>query len=287
MNFVRVAVTLIVVLVAAVIGWQLWDYYLAAPWTRDGRVRADVVQLAPDVSGLVEAVPIQDNQEVKKGDVLMVIDRERFRLALAQAEAAVAARLAIKQQADRDAQRYQTLTTTAVSQAQREQALSQALEAQGDYDQAVATRDTARLNLDRAEIRSTVNGYVVNQHTQPGEYVSAGTAVIAVVDRDSFRVEGYFEETKLGRIRVGDRARVRLMGSTGVIDGHVEGITRAIADRDRTSGTDLLPNVNPTFNWVRLAQRVPVRIAFDHVPDGIELIGGRTATVTIEPSGTP
>ena len=284
---VRLLVTAVAVAVAAIVGWQLWVYYMEEPWTRDGRVRADVVQVAPDVSGIVTEVAVRDNQKVAKGELLFRIDSERYRLALAQAEAAVANRRASLAQADRDAERYRRLDVTAIAQAQREQAQSVADQAAAAVQQAQADRDLAQLNLDRTEVRAPVNGIVTNLDLQTGDYVAAGHPVIAVVDTDSFHVDGYFEETKLGRIQVGDRATIYLIGVRAPLTGHVEGIASAIVDRDRGTSADLLANVNPTFAWVRLAQRIPVRIAIDQVPPDVQLIAGRTATVVIEPKRAP
>ena len=282
---VRLLVTGIAVAIAAVVAWQLWVYYMEEPWTRDGRVRADVVQVAPDVSGIVTEVAVHDNQQVARGDLLFHIDRDRdrYRLALAQADAAVANRQANLAQANRDADRYRRLDVTAVAQAQREQAQSIADQAAAAVQQAQADRDLAQLNLDRTEVRAPVNGIVTNLDLQVGDYVAAGHPVIAVVDTDSFHVDGYFEETKLGRIRKGDRATIYLIGAGPPLTGHVEGIASAIVDRERGTSADLLANVNPTFAWVRLAQRIPVRIAIDTVPPDVQLIAGRTATVVIEP----
>ena len=280
----RLVVSGIVVAAAAAVGWQLWVYYMEEPWTRDGRVRADVVQVAPDVAGIVTEVLVRDNQEVQQGDVLFRIDRDRYRLALAQADAAMANRLAAKDQADRDAERYRRLDVTAVSQAQREQALSVAEQAAAAVQQAQADRDLAQLNLDRTEIKAPVNGIVTNLDLQVGDYVAAGHPVIAVVDTDTFHVDGYFEETKLDRIRIGDPVTIYLIGVGPALQGHVEGIASAIVDRERSSSSDLLANVNPTFAWVRLAQRIPVRIAIDFVPPDVQLIAGRTATVVVEPT---
>ena len=283
---VRLLVTGIAVAIAAVVAWQLWVYYMEEPWTRDGRVRADVVQVAPDVSGIVTEVAVHDNQQVARGDLLFHIDRDRdrYRLALAQADAAVANRQANLAQANRDADRYRRLDVTAVAQAQREQAQSIADQAAAAVQQAQADRDLAQLNLDRTEVRAPVNGIVTNLDLQVGDYVAAGHPVIAVVDTDSFHVDGYFEETKLGRIRKGDRATIYLIGAGPPLTGHVEGIASAIVDRERGTSADLLANVNPTFAWVRLAQRIPVRIAIDQVPPDVQLIAGRTATVVIEPA---
>jgi RND family efflux transporter MFP subunit len=276
----RVLVTLVVVAGAILVGRELWDHYMNEPWTRDARVRADVVGVAPDVSGLVSEVLARDNEVVKKGDVLFRVDRQRFAIALDQAEAAVAGSKAVLDQAHRDRQRRERLGEFA-SEQQKEQAVSAEAEADANYRQALANRDLARLNLERSEVKAPVNGVVSNFTLRPGDYVAAGSAQAALVDTDSLRVEGYFEETKLPRIHVGDAASIKLMGQPGLIAGHVESIAGGIEDRERNAG--LLANINPTFTWVRLAQRVPVRIAFDKVPENARLIAGLTATVTVLP----
>ena len=235
------------------------------------------------MSGLVVEVGVRDNQAIAVGDLLFRIDPERYRLALAQAEAAVANRKAALAQANRDAERYRRLDATAVAQAQREQAQSVADQALAALQQAEADRELAALNLARTEIRSPVAGSVTNLKLEAGDYVAAGRAVVAVVDRESFHVDGYFEETKLRLIRPGDRATIYLIGEPEPLEGVVEGIANAIADRERSDGADLLANVNPTFAWVRLAQRVPVRIRIEKVPPGVQLIAGRTASVVITP----
>jgi RND family efflux transporter MFP subunit len=281
------AVTAVLVGVAAVIGWQLWLYYLEAPWTRDGRVRADVVQVAADVSGLVTEVLVHDNQAVKKDQVLFRIDPARFQLALRDGQANVDNKLAAAQESQRESSRYNRLNALSVSEEQQQQRGTTAAEAQAAYEQALASRDVAALNLARSEVRAPVNGFITNFDMRPGDYVDAGKPLFALIDSDSFYVDGYFEETKLQRIKVGDPARVYLVGESAVIDGHVESIAGGIADRERQGSADLLANVNPTFSWVRLAQRVPVRIALDHVPAGVRLVTGRTATVVVlEPDRT-
>ncbi|MDB5375472.1 MAG: family efflux transporter, subunit [Belnapia sp.] len=279
----RIAITLVASLLAIVVGWQLWDYYMLAPWTRDGRVRADVIGITPDVSGLVANVAVQDNQAVERGAVLFEIDRARFELAVQQADAASLARWSVYQQAQRDAQRLARLDQSAVSVQAQERAVSQAQQAAAAYQQSVADRDVARLNLARSRVIAPVSGTVTNLELRPGDYVTAGQAIFALVDTGTLRVEGYFEETKLPRIAPGAPASVRLMGDSGVIGGHVESIAGAIEDRDRAAGPNLLANVNPSFSWVRLAQRVPVRIAIDSLPPGTRLLPGRTATVSIGP----
>ena len=277
----RLAVTLTVVAVAAVVGWQLWVYYMEDPWTRDGRVRADVVGIAPDVSGFVSEVMVQDNETVKAGQVLFRLDRARYDLALSQAKQQVLSRRATWEQAKRDLDRYNALDATSVSKQRQEQARQAEAEAAAAFHQAEIQQNVAQLNVDRTDITAPVSGVITNFHLQPGDYLTEGKAVTALVDTQSFYVVGYFEETKLPRIQVGDRARVRLMGESGVIEGHVQSVAAGIEDRELGSSTNLLANPNPTFSWVRLAQRVPVRVAIDKLPEGMRLVSGRTASVTI------
>lgn len=282
LNAGRPALTLVIVAVALIAGRWLWAYYEEAPWTRDGRVRADVVTIAPDVSGLVTEVAVRDNQTVKRGDVLFRIDPDRFELALAQTDAAMASRKAQMDEAAREANRYERLNEIAVSKEVQEQRQTNADATAAAYRQAVADRAVAELNLRRAVVTSPVDGTVTNVQLEPGDYVSTGKAVMALVASATLRIEGYFEETKLPKIHKGDPVQVRLMGESRPLIGHVESIATGIADRERTDSPDLLANINPTFNWVRLAQRVPVRVKPDVVPPGVELVVGRTATVTVE-----
>lgn len=278
----RVAVTLVVVIVAAGVGWRLWDYYMEAPWTRDGHVRADIIGITPDVSGLVKDVLVHDNQSVHKGDVLLRVDQERFVLALQLAEAAVAGQKASLEQAQRDSARYQQLGKDVTSEQKIEQAQAAQDVADAGYQQALASRDVAKLNLKRTEIVAPANGVVTNVDLNPGDYVSAGKAVMALVDSDSLHIEGYFEETKLPRIAIGAPVNIHLMGQSATITGHVESIAGGVVDRERGEGSNLLANVTPTFSWVRLAQRIPIRIAIDKVPDTVKLVVGQTATVSVE-----
>lgn len=278
----RAAVTLAMVALAIAAGLELFDYYINAPWTRDGRVRADVVAVAPDVSGLVSQVLVRDNQNVRRGDVLFRIDQDQFRLALKQAEAVVAGKKASAKQAEADFKRYDQLSDVAVSQQKRELSLAVSEEAAAAYDQAVADRDVAKLNLDRSEVRASVNGRITNMDLQPGAYVTVGKGVMALIDEDTLRVEGYFEENKLSRIYVNDKATICLIGERSLLSGRVESIAGGIEDRERSEGANLLANVNPTFSWVRLAQRIPVRVLLDKLPANVGLVTGRTATVSID-----
>jgi RND family efflux transporter MFP subunit len=273
--------TAAILIVAILIGRTLWVYYMDEPWTRDGRVRAEIVNVAPDVSGAVVALPVRDNQFVHKGDVIMQIDPSHYQIAVEQAQAAVAARRAELQMRRADAARRADLDALVVSKENRENATQTASSADAQYQQALAALDAAKLNLARTTVVAPVDGHITNLNVFRGDYATAGAAKLAIVDSHSFWVYGYFEETKLPRVKIGAKAEMRLM-SGGVLKGHVESISRGIYDRDNPQSRDLVADVNPTFNWVRLAQRVPVRIRIDAVPDDVVLSAGTTCTVIVE-----
>ena len=281
----RVLVTLSVLALALVGARRLWIHYNLEPWTRDGRVRADIAQVSPDVSGLVTEVRVTNNQVVNKDDVLFVLDRPRFELALHQAEASVAAIAVALAQARRENERNRNLKDLATTE-QVEEGQSKVDQLVAQLNSARALRDVARLNLDRTTIRAPVNGIVTNVDLRPGDYATVGRQLLALVDTDTIHVDGYFEETKLPWIRVGDRALVHIMGIKATLHGSVESIAAGIEDRERSASSTALANVNPTFSWVRLAQRIPVKIKLDPTTRDIRLIAGRTATVSIvDPPG--
>ena len=278
----RFTLTGVMALAALWAGYKLWDYYFEAPWTRDGHIRADVVPIAPDVSGFVTDVLVRDNQQVQRGDVLFRIDRARYEIALKQAEAVLLGKGATLEQANADLTRYSALTPgVVVSKQKMDQVIATQGSAQAAHDQAAADLALAKLNLERSEVRASVNGVVTNMELRPGTYLTPGKGVMALLDLDTLHVQGYFEETKLRRVHVGDPVNVRPMGSSHVLQGRVESVAAGIEDRDRSNGSSLLANVNPTFNWVRLAQRVPVRIALDRAAERGELVAGATATVEV------
>ncbi|NLP64256.1 HlyD family secretion protein [Paraburkholderia sacchari] len=281
-NIIGFLATALIFAVAILVGRTLWVHYMDEPWTRDGRVRAEVVNIAPDVSGAVVELPVHDNQFVHKGDLLMQIDPSHYQIAVEQAQAAVAARKAELTMKQDDARRRADMDSQVVSQESRENASHTANSAQAQYQQALAALDAAKLNLERTRVVSPVDGYITNLQVFRGDYANAGQARLAVVDSHSFWVYGYFEETKLPRVKVGNKADIKLM-SGGTLEGHVESISRGIYDRDNPQSRELLADVNPTFNWVRLAQRVPVRIHIDKVPDGMTLSAGTTCTVVVKP----
>ena len=327
-SILRFAITAIVVLIALLLGHLLWSHYLYSPWTRDGRVRADVVKVAPDVAGLVTEVRVGDNQFVHRGDVLLVIDPSRYRLALAQARAnlgaagatvqaseaniaaataAVAARKAdyamYQAQARRRMQvpagsvvssetRDNAIATAEAAEAAWHQSEAALKQAQAAHEQALSAQtqaqvavQTAELNLARTQVRAPVDGYATNVQVRVGDYANAGAQQLALVDSHSYYVYGYFEETKLPQLRVGDPVDVRLMAGGIRLKGRIDSIARGITDRDNAGSPDQLANVNPVFNWVRLAQRIPVRIGIDpaQMPKGSVLVAGMTATITVHP----
>lgn len=286
-SIVRVLVTMIAVAIAAACGWYLWLTYQESPWTRDGRVRANVVTVAPDIAGAVIDVAVKDNQVLRIGDVLFTVDRARYQLALTDAEAALAGAKATADERQDELERRQKLTSASISDEALSQARNAALAAKASYDQAVAAIGVAKLNLARTEVRSPVNGYVTNLLLDRGDYATVGHPMVAIVDSDSYYVAGYFEETKLRHIKIGDKVSIRLMGFEAPLQGHVQSVARAITDRDNAIGSDLIANVTPTFSWVRLAQRIPVRIAIDTVPNGIALSAGMTATVVVTDPNDP
>ncbi|MDF0732847.1 HlyD family secretion protein [Pseudomonas entomophila] len=281
-KFFSLAATLLVLAAAVVIGRQLWLHYMTTPWTRDGRVRADIINVAADVPGYVVDVPVRDNQRVRKGDVLIQIDPAHYQLAVEQAKALVASRKATWAMRKVNAQRRADLDNLVISKENRDDASNIANAAQADYQQAQAQLAAAELNLARTRILATVDGYVTNLNVHKGDYARTGEAVMAVVDEQSFWVYGFFEETKLPHVKVGDPAELQMMSGER-LKGHVESIARGIYDRDNPQSRELVADVNPTFNWVRLAQRVPVRIHLDEVPQGYLLAAGTTCTVVVRP----
>jgi RND family efflux transporter MFP subunit len=278
----RYVLTLSAVAVATLAAFILWKHYAQTPWTRDGRVRADVVQIAPDVSGPVSRVMVRDNQWVNRGDILYVIDPHWLKLSVLSAQADVEAKrheMLMRQ----DAARRRTQIKEVISGEDIQQTRSAASVAVANYQGALAALELAQLNLSHATVRSPVAGYVTHLRLRPGDYATAGETKVAIVDAHSFWVVGYFEETRLRHIQVGNRAQVSLMGYDTTISGHVESIGRGIGDSNDETGGLGLPEVNPTFNWVRLAQRVPVRIQLDRIPEGVVLVAGLSASVAIVP----
>jgi RND family efflux transporter MFP subunit len=277
-----VLVTLASVSLAAVLGHSTWDAYVTTPWTRDGTVRAYVVTMAPEVVGRIVDLRVTDNQFVHKGDLLMVIDPTDYRIAVSRASAALRQAELDSQNAARLAERRASLAKVeAVALEQAQTYGNTALVTQAQVQQAAANLRQARANLERTEIRSPVNGWVTNLLIQRNDFASVGQNEISLVDADSFWVDAYFEETQLDSIQESDEAIIQLLAYEPSIRGHVDSISRGIYVANAQQSQQGLASVNPIFTWVRLAQRVPVRIHIDEVPRGVRLAAGMTATVHI------
>jgi multidrug resistance efflux pump len=278
-NFIA---TLIAFGTAVGLAWMAWNYYEYTPWTRDGRVRVYTVQLAPEVSGTVVSMPITDTQFVHKGDLLFQIDPRTYENKLKQATGRLAQAQAQASYLEAEATRRSHLPDIAVSAEQRQNATGIAQAASDAVLDATGALDQARLDLERTTIRSPVNGWISDLILQQGGFASAGQPAVTLVNADSFWVVGYFEETQLPRIRVGDSARLVLMAYPDrPVWGHVAGFGHGINNADTAPGVQGLPSVNPVFTWVRLAQRIPIRVELDDVPCPIVLSAGMTATVSI------
>jgi multidrug resistance efflux pump len=267
---------------AVVFGWAMWNAYMGAPWTRDGTVRTYVVTMAPEVAGRIVELPVVDNQFVHKGDLLLAIDPTNYKIAFQLADAAVAQAQATADNAQREAERRRKLDDLSVSVEQKQVFDANAVAAQAQYQQAVANRDQAKVNLERTQIRSPVNGWVTNLLTQLGDYATVGRNEISIVDSDSFWVDAYFEETQLASMQEGDPAEIKLMSYRQIVRGKVSSVARSINVSNAQPNQQGLATVNPIFTWVRLAQRVPVRIRIDQIPTGVRLVGGMTATVQVD-----
>jgi multidrug resistance efflux pump len=349
----------VVLLAVAVVAYKYWDY-VVNPWTRDGQVRAQVIQITPRVSAPIIDLPIKDNQFVKKGDILFEIDPRTFAASLAEARANLdkardeikalekqveAGRAAVMQY---DAQveaatanitrTKAELERTKVDLERAEDLLKKGTVAKRRYDQAVADHESAissqnsalanvsearaqklkaeadlaqviaslgaegeenarlraasaaveaaKLDLEFTKVQAPVDGYVTNLSLRLGSQGIANQPALALIDVNSFWIDGFFRENFIGDIHPGDEAVVTLMTfpDTPII-GQVDSIGWGIAQQDGSTGEKLLPNISPTFEWIRLAQRVPVRIYLPELPEGVELRVGTTASVLVRTGG--
>lgn len=281
-NLIRFSLTFVVLSAAVVLGISLWNDYMNSPWTRDGRIRADITLVAPDVDGIVADIFVKDNQFVKKGELLFKIDDRRYLDKYNQAKA-----LADAKKAAYDMKRYQfskraPIEDESVSKEEKDDASFAVSVAKAEYEEAMANMETAKLNWERTEVRAPQDGWISNLLLKSGDYARVGSNCMALVNKDSFWVNGYFEEHKISLLHMGDKVDVTPLGTNFVIKGHIESIAKAIIDRDNTTGERLLANVNPVFTWVRLAQRIPVRIHIDEVPKGFQMSAGMTCSVKIQ-----
>jgi RND family efflux transporter MFP subunit len=280
-EMLKTAATLLILVLAVLAALVIWDSYVTAPWTRDGSVRVQVASIAPQVSGQITEVRVVDNQYVHQGDVLYVIDPFDFQVTLDTDKAQLRQKAADLEVKRMQAERRMHLSDLATTPEQQQLYVGNATQAQAAFDAAQQQVAQADINLKRTQVRSPVNGYVTNLLMRVGDYAHAGTTNISVIDADSYWIDGYFEETKMAHVCVGDRAEAALMGYRDPIVGRVQTVTRGISVSNAAPSTQGLPNVDPVYTWVRLAQRVPVRIRITDVPPGIPLVSGMTATVTI------
>jgi multidrug resistance efflux pump len=355
-GLLKLVLTAIVVLAAAFVFLQKYRDYIHNPWTRDGQVRANVIQIAPRVSGPISELPIKDNQLVGAGDLLFEIDPRTFEAALERARGELdnvrdqvlalekgvdvakavveVARADVEQasfqiniydaeirKTDAELKRQKELLPQgATSQKSVERAtanyqvyLEKKKEAQSAYLEAklslikaeadlahakaelgrpgeanaqvrtakAAVRE-AELDLEFSQVRAPVTGYVTNLNLRTGSQAVANQPALALVDIDSYWVHGFFRETAIADIAEGDRAIVTLMTyPDDPLEGLVDSLGWGIAQDDGSTGEDLLPSINPTFEWIRLAQRVPVRIHLTQLPDKVRLRVGTTASVLV------
>jgi multidrug resistance efflux pump len=276
--------TLAIALLAILIALLTWQHYVMAPWTRNGTVRVQVASVAPQISGQINDVRVVDNQFVHQGDVLYTIESFDFEVAHLTGVATVQQRAADLQVKQLQSERRQHLTDLATTPEEQQTYAGNAVQAKAALDAAQQQLAQAEINLQRTKVRSPVNGYVTNLLMRIGDFAHAGTSNISIIDTDSFWIDGYFEETKMAGICIGDRAEAKLMGYSQPIIGHVGTVTRGISTSNAASGTQGLPNVDPVYTWVRLAQRVPVRVFIDTIPTGVPLVSGMTVTVTVRPA---
>ena len=261
-----------------------WDY-VVNPWTRDGQVRAQVIQITPRVSGPIVNLPIVDNQRVKKSTVLFEIDPRTFQAALTQAKADLAVSRIKVANAQTEERRYRDASkkgSGAVSKVDLELKIDERRAAEAQLEGRQAQEESARLDVTFTQMSAPVDGYVTNLNLRLGDQAVANQPALALVDVNSYWVHGFFRETVIGNMQAGDRAIVTLMTYPHIpLEGRVESLGWGIAQQDGVAGDDLLPQISPTFEWIRLAQRVPVRILLLDVPDAVALRVGTTASVLV------
>ncbi len=279
-NISRTAITMVLVILAFIAIFRAWVYYTESPWTRDARFSADVVAIAPDVTGLVTAVNVHDNQLVKEGQVLFTIDQPRYQKALAEDEADVAYYEALVAEKRREAGRRNQLGVQAMSREEIDQANNTLQTELHQLAKAQAARDLAKLDLDRTIIRAPADGWITNLNVYAGEFITRGSTAVALVKQHTFYVLAYMEETKLEGVRPGYRAEITPLGSNRVLKGTVDSIAAGVTNASSSNDSKGMATIDSNLEWVRLAQRVPVRIRLDKQPGNL-WPAGTTATVVV------
>ncbi len=279
-NLTRTTITVVLVILAFIAVFRVWSFYTESPWTRDARFSADIVAIAPDVSGLIEHVDVHDNQLVKKGQVLFVIDQPRYKEALAEAQADVAYYQAQVEEKRREAIRRNRLGVGAVAKEQIEQANNSLQTMEHQLAKARAARDVAKLDLDRTVVYAPADGWITNLNVYAGEFITRGSTSVALVKENSFYVLAYMEETKLDGVRPGYRVEITPLGSNRILHGSVNSIAAGVTNASSSQDTKGMASVDSNLEWVRLAQRVPVRIHLDKQYGNL-FPAGTTATVVV------
>ena len=280
-KIIRYAITLILVVLAVIAIFKAWAFYTESPWTRDAKFTADVVSIAPDVTGLITDVPVVDNQLVKKGQVLFKIDQPRYQQALDEASADVAYYQALAAEKKREAGRRVKLGVQAMSQEEIDPANNVLQTAEHQLAKAQAARDLAVLDLERTVVVAPADGWVTNLTVHPGNYINRGSTAVALVKKNSFYILAYLEETKLPGLNKGDRAEITPLGSNRIMHGTVDSVAAAVTNSSSSAATNGLATIDSNLEWVRLAQRVPVKILLDDEDQQHPYPAGTTATVVI------
>jgi len=279
-------ITLVLICLAGWAAFSLYQRYVENPWTRDAQVRANIVGIAPRVSGPIIHVAVVDNQEIKKGDLLFEIDPADFKAQLDLASGQVLNAEANLKQQQQNLDRQTDLYRTHVNALQDLQnAQDSFAAAQAQAVSAKANLELARLNLGYTKVMAPVDGYVTNMNTSAGTYVTAGNQLMALVDTSSFWIAAYFKETQLPHIQEGQKAKLAFMGYP---NQPFEGVVRSVGwgiyvqDGSGNASTDLLPSISQTVDWVRLPQRFAVRIQVAGRPP-VPLRIGQTVYVSMTP----
>ncbi|KGA99739.1 efflux transporter, RND family, MFP subunit [Enterobacteriaceae bacterium ATCC 29904] len=254
---------------------------MQSPWTRDGKIRAEQVSITPQVSGAITALKVKDNQLVHSGDVLFQIDETPYHIAVLNAQAQLAKAQSDLAKANNEANRRRHLSHNYISAEDLDTANINVKAMQASVKVAEATLKQAEWQLTQTVVKAPVDGWVTNLSTRTGDYATTGQPLFALVDSHSFYVVGYFEETKLRHIRAGAPAQITLYSGGVTLQGHVGSIGRAIFDQSVETDSGLVPDVKPNIPWVRLAQRIPVRIEFEELPRDLTLVSGTTCSVSI------
>ncbi len=281
----RYLITIVMAFLLVIVAYQLWNFYVLGGWTRDGKIRANVIQVAAQVPGKLVTLNIADNQYVEEGDLLFALEKRDYEINLKNAEAQLMQLKIRQEQAKHQYNRRTELgRAAAISQEHLEEVKYNLDLINDQVAQAEIAVEKAELDLSRTEVYADASGYITNMNLREGNFIPAGQPLFALVDKHSFHAVGYFEETKLRYIDIGRRVEIIPYDGTERMYGYITGYGRAIYDQSAQTGEQLLQSIKPNYPWVTLAQRIPVKIELDHTQDEIDarkLIAGTTATIII------